>query len=56
MFPQDLSRVPPERQVEFKTDLVPGTTLIAKVLYWLAPPRMQELPTQLQYLLDKGFI
>ena len=54
--PEELPGVPPERQVEFRIDLVPDAALIAKAPYWLAPPEMQELSTQLQELLDRGFI
>ncbi|KAJ9563654.1 hypothetical protein OSB04_008814 [Centaurea solstitialis] len=56
VFPDDLPGVPPERQVEFRIDLVPGAAPIAKALYRLAPPEMQELSKQLKELLDKGFI
>ncbi|KAJ9562962.1 hypothetical protein OSB04_008122 [Centaurea solstitialis] len=52
----DLPGVPPERQVEFRIDLVPGAAPIAKAPYRLAPPEMQELSKQLEELLDKGFI
>ncbi|GJW25617.1 putative reverse transcriptase domain-containing protein [Tanacetum coccineum] len=44
------------RQVEFRIDLVPGATPIAKSAYRLAPSEMQELSGQLQELQDKGFI
>ena len=40
VFPQELSGVPPERQVEFRIDLVPGAAPIAKAPYRLAPPEM----------------
>ncbi|KAI3773509.1 hypothetical protein L1987_48039 [Smallanthus sonchifolius] len=56
VFPDELPGVPPDRQVEFLIDLVPGTTPIAKSLYRLAPKEMQELKKQLLELLDKGFI
>ncbi|CAH1450892.1 unnamed protein product [Lactuca virosa] len=56
VFPEDLPGIPPERQVEFRIDLVPGATLIAKSPYRLAPAEMQELSSQLSELLDKGFI
>ncbi|GJX53424.1 putative reverse transcriptase domain-containing protein [Tanacetum coccineum] len=56
VFPEDLSGLPPQRQVEFRIDLVPGATLIAKSPYRLAPSEMQELSGQLQELQDKGFI
>ncbi|GJR54474.1 putative reverse transcriptase domain-containing protein [Tanacetum coccineum] len=56
VFPEDLSGIPPERQVEFRIDLIPGATPIAKTPYRLAPSEMKELMSQLQELLDKGFI
>lgn len=36
--------------------MVPGTTPISKAPYQLAPMEMKELITQLQELLDNGFI
>nr|GEX25940.1 putative reverse transcriptase domain-containing protein [Tanacetum cinerariifolium] len=55
-FPKDLSGIPPERQVEFQIDLISGATPIAKNPYHLAPSEMKELTSQLEELLDKGFI
>ncbi|GJW55190.1 putative reverse transcriptase domain-containing protein [Tanacetum coccineum] len=38
VFPEELSGIPPERQVEFRIDLVPGATPTAKTLSpWGAP-------------------
>ncbi|GJZ09778.1 putative reverse transcriptase domain-containing protein, partial [Tanacetum coccineum] len=56
VFQEELPSIPPERQVEFYIDLIPGSTPIAKTPYRLAPSEMQELMKQLQELLDKGFI
>ncbi|KAI3821403.1 hypothetical protein L1987_08970 [Smallanthus sonchifolius] len=56
VFPDDLHGLPPTRQVEFRIDLLPGANPIAKSPYRLAPSEMQELSSQLQELLDKGFI
>ncbi|GJV54571.1 retrovirus-related pol polyprotein from transposon TNT 1-94 [Tanacetum coccineum] len=56
VFPEELLGIPPERQVEFCIDLIPGSTPIAKTPYRLAPSKMQELMKQLQELLDMGFI
>ncbi|GJR53130.1 putative reverse transcriptase domain-containing protein [Tanacetum coccineum] len=56
VFPEDLSGLPSQRQVEFHIDLVPGATPVAKSPYRLAPSKMQELYGQLQELQDKGFI
>nr|GEU41419.1 putative reverse transcriptase domain-containing protein [Tanacetum cinerariifolium] len=56
VFPDDLPGLPPPRQVEFKIDLVPGATPIARAAYRLAPSEMKELSEQLKELLEKGFI
>ncbi|GJZ45953.1 putative reverse transcriptase domain-containing protein [Tanacetum coccineum] len=42
VFPKDLSRLPPQRQVEFRIDLVPGATPVAKSPYRLAPSEMHN--------------
>nr|GEW65928.1 hypothetical protein [Tanacetum cinerariifolium] len=56
VFPEDLLGIPPKRQVEFRIDLIPGATSIAKNPYRLAPSEMKDLMSQHQELLDKGFI
>nr|GEU63806.1 transposon Ty3-G Gag-Pol polyprotein [Tanacetum cinerariifolium] len=48
--------LPPQREVEFCIDLIPGATPVAKSPYRLAPSEMQELSEQLQELQDNGFI
>nr|GEU35183.1 putative reverse transcriptase domain-containing protein [Tanacetum cinerariifolium] len=52
IFPEDLPGLPPIHQVEFQIDLIPGTTLVARAPYRLAPSQMQELSNQLQELID----
>ena len=56
VFPKDLPGLPPPRSVDFRIDLVPGATPVARAPYRLAPSEMQELSSQLLELLDKGFI
>ncbi|GKA34683.1 putative reverse transcriptase domain-containing protein, partial [Tanacetum coccineum] len=56
VFLEDLSGVPPTRQVEFQIDLVPGAAPVARAPYRLAPSEMKELSDQLQELSEKGFI
>ncbi|GJU00856.1 putative reverse transcriptase domain-containing protein [Tanacetum coccineum] len=56
VFPEDLSGLPPQREVEFRINLIPGATPVAKSPYRLTPLKMQELSRQLQELQDKGFI
>ncbi|XP_057808412.1 uncharacterized protein LOC131022884 [Salvia miltiorrhiza] len=56
VFPEDVTGIPPDRQVEFTIDLLPGATPISKAPYRMAPPKLEELKIQIQELLDKGFI
>ncbi|KAL5548161.1 hypothetical protein UlMin_003392 [Ulmus minor] len=56
VFPDELPGIPPDREVTFEIELVPGTTPISKAPYRMAPMELKELQTQLQELLDKGFI
>ncbi|GKE98297.1 putative reverse transcriptase domain-containing protein, partial [Tanacetum coccineum] len=56
VFPEDLSGLPPTRQVEFQIDLMPGAAPVARAPYRLATSEMKELSKQLQELSDKGFI
>ena len=51
VFPEELLGVPPERDIEFRIDLVPGAAPITKSSYRLAPPEIQELSQQPQELL-----
>ena len=56
VFPEELLGVPPEREVDLSIKVVQGTTPISKAPYRMAPTELKELKTQLQELLDKGFI
>ncbi|GJU33818.1 hypothetical protein Tco_1182172 [Tanacetum coccineum] len=53
VFSEDLLGLSPQRQVEFRVDLVHGATPVAKSPYHLAPSKMQELTKQLQEELNK---
>ncbi|GJX58940.1 hypothetical protein Tco_0290330 [Tanacetum coccineum] len=56
VFPEDLTGLPPSREVEFCIDLIPRAMLVAKSPYRLAPMEIQELSNQLKELQEKGFI
>ena len=56
VFPEELPGVPPEREVDLSIKVVQGTTPISRAPYRMAPTELKELKTQLQKLLDKGFI
>jgi hypothetical protein len=56
MFSDDLSGMPPERAIEFKIELRPGTAPISKAPYKMSREELAELKIQLKDLLNKGFI
>jgi hypothetical protein len=56
VFPEDFPGLPPERDVEFMIELKPRTTPISRRSYYMPPNELAELKTQLQDLLEKGFI
>ncbi|KAL0553651.1 hypothetical protein IC582_007551 [Cucumis melo] len=56
VFLDDLSGLPPDREIEFTIELLPGTTPISQAPYRMAPSELKELKMQLQELVDKGYI
>jgi len=56
MFPEELTGMPPKRDVEFLIQLEPGTTLVSKPPYKMAPPKLEDMKKQLMSLLEKGYI
>ena len=47
VFPDDIAGLPPEREVEFTIDLIPGTEPISIPPYRMAPAELRELKAQL---------
>lgn len=56
VIPAELPSMLPDRKIEFVVDLVPVTILISKAPYRMTLVELKELKTQLQDLLEKGFI
>ncbi|XP_039010471.1 uncharacterized protein LOC120139235 [Hibiscus syriacus] len=56
VYPAELPGLPPDREVKFQIEIMPGTTPIVMAPYIMARKELQELKIQLQELLDKGFI
>ncbi|GJX04157.1 putative reverse transcriptase domain-containing protein [Tanacetum coccineum] len=50
VFLNDLSRLPPIREIKFGIELTPGATPVAKSPYRLTPSELQELSGQLKKL------
>jgi hypothetical protein len=56
VFPEELSGMSPDREIEFVIELVSGTAPIFKRPYRMTANQLAELKEQLQELLDKGYI
>ena len=56
VFPENLLGLPPDRELEFEIKLLLGSAPVSIPPYRMAPTELKELKTQLQDLVDKGFI
>ena len=54
IFPDDLSGLSTNRELEFEIKVLLGSTPISIPPYRMAPMELKELKTQLQDLVDKG--
>jgi hypothetical protein len=56
IFLEELPGMPPDREVEFVIDLLPGTTLTSKRPYEMSVKELKELKKQLMELQEAGYI
>ncbi|XP_070010329.1 uncharacterized protein [Nicotiana sylvestris] len=56
VFPDELPGIPPDREIDFGIDVIPGTQPISIPPYRMAPTELKKLNEQLKDLLEKGFI
>nr|ABA93462.1 retrotransposon protein, putative, Ty3-gypsy subclass [Oryza sativa Japonica Group] len=56
VFPEDLTTMPPKREIEFRIDLAPGTAPIYKRPYRMAANELAEVKKQVDEQLQKGYI
>ena len=56
VFPNEIPRIPPKRDIDFTIELVPGSAPVSKTPYRMSTPEMLELKMQLQELLEKKYI
>ena len=56
VFPEELPGMPPNIDIEFVIELIPGTSPIAKRPYRMAASELAELKKQLEELQRSGFI
>ncbi|KAA3487108.1 DNA/RNA polymerases superfamily protein [Gossypium australe] len=54
VIPEELQRLPPDREVEFGIELLLGTTSVSSAPYLMEPKELKRLKVQLQELLDRG--
>ncbi|MCI88701.1 cellular nucleic acid-binding protein, partial [Trifolium medium] len=53
VFPDDIVDLPPEWEVEFSIDIVPGTSPISMAPYHMSAAELEKLKEQLEELLEK---
>ncbi|XP_070010174.1 uncharacterized protein [Nicotiana sylvestris] len=56
VFPDELTGIPPDSEIDFGIDVILGTQPISIPPYRMAPAELKELKEQLKDLLEKGFI
>ena len=56
VFPKDLPGLPPDKELKFGIELLLGSAPVSIPPYRMTPAELKELKTQLQDLVDKGFI
>jgi hypothetical protein len=56
VFPEDLSGMPLDRDIQFIIELQPGTAPISIRSYKMTPKELAELKVQLNEIFDKGYI
>jgi hypothetical protein len=56
VFPEELPGMPPDRDVDFVIDLLPGSAPISKRPYRMSSDQLQKLKAQIKELMGKGFI
>ena len=56
VFPEELPGLPPDREIKFEIELLPGTTPISITPYRMEPVELKELKAQLEELVERGFI
>ena len=56
VFPDEIPRLPPKREIDFTIELVPRVAPMSKTPYMMSTLEMLELKMQLQELLEKKYI
>ena len=56
VFSEEISGLPPKRELDFTIEMVPGAVPSSKSPYWMNIMELNELKSQLKELIDKNYI
>ena len=56
VFPAEVPRLPPNRDIDLTIELVPSKALVSKTPYRVSMPKLLELMMQLQELWEKKYV
>jgi hypothetical protein len=56
VFPEEVTGLPPRRDIDFSIELAPGVVLVSRTPYRMSTPELVELKLQLKEMMDKGYI
>ena len=56
LFPNEVPRLSPKREIYLTIDLVPATVLVSKVPYKMSTPKLIDLKIKLSELLESKYI
>jgi hypothetical protein len=56
VFPEEVSGLPPRRDIDFSIELAPGAVLVSRTPYRMSTPELVELKLKLKEMMDKGYI
>jgi hypothetical protein len=56
VFPEEISGLPPRRDIDFSIELAPGALSVSRTPYQMSMPELVELKLQLKEMMDKGYI
>lgn len=56
LFPEDVTGLPPKREIDFNIDLIPRVTTMSKLPYRMSTSEVVEIKMEVHELLDKKYI
>jgi hypothetical protein len=56
VFQEEVSSLPPRRDIDFSIELLPGVVPMSRTPYRMSTPEIIELKLQLKEMSDKGYI